>query len=146
MLKTNMVGRIAAGSAALAAGVTAVVVGPTAALAADVNPYSASALCGSGYGVVDYFKDDGRAYIYLLYNSSSGKNCVVSMKQKQLGSKTHVSAVLQTHETVKVDSGNYSYYAGPVYLSARGECVSFGGEVTVNGELNVYSSPFGYCG
>ncbi len=145
-MKTSMVGRIAAGAAALAAGATTIVAGPTAALAADVNPYSASALCGSGYSVVDYFKDDGRAYIYLLYNSGNGKNCVVSLKQKQLGSKTHVSAVLQTKATVKVDSGNYGYYAGPVYLYARNECVSFGGEVTVNGELSVYSSDFRYCG
>ncbi|BEL10452.1 hypothetical protein Q0Z83_086430 [Actinoplanes sichuanensis] len=138
MLKTRL-------ATALVAGVTAIVAHPAPASAADVNPYSASALCGSGYGIVDYFKDDGRAYIYLLYNSGNGKNCVVSLKQKNLGTKTHVSAVLETRDDVKVDPGNYAYYAGPIYLSARNECVSFGGEVTVNGQLNVYKSPFRYC-
>jgi hypothetical protein len=146
MLKTSMVGRLAAGVMALAAGATTIVAGSTAAFAADVNPKSASAVCGSGFSVVDSFNDDGWAYVYLLYNSRSGENCVVTMKQKNLGTKTRVSAWLETEDDVKSDPGNYEYYAGPVRLKAQGKCVRFGGEVKVNGQVTFYSSPWGHCG
>jgi len=115
------------------------------ARAEDRNRYSASAICGTGYSVIDQHSKDGFYYTYLLYNSSNGNNCVVTLKQRDFGSRTYVQAHIRPapgHYTSRtVDEDDYKYYAGPVYLHAPGRCVVWGGYVDVEHRRYGYNTP-----
>ncbi|MEU5882774.1 serine/threonine-protein kinase [Spirillospora sp. NPDC047279] len=75
---------------------------------------------------------------YLLYGN--GLNCAVTMKTKNVGKASPVSVWLQRQSDGKksVESGSYSWYAGPVFISAPKICVRFGG--------NGVSSTYANCG
>lgn len=106
------------------------------------NPYSPEEVCGSGFGVVDSAALTG-GRTYLLYNSGSGDNCVVTLKSTNLGTATAVSAFLEPQGgTRTTDQGNYGYYAGPVKKHAPSVCVKWGGSVGSSS----YTSPFEHCG
>jgi hypothetical protein len=146
-LKTTLGRRFAAGVAALAAAIITLVATPNAALASDVNPYSASAVCGSGFSVIDKAVKEGVFYIYLLWNPSTGENCVVNLKQFQLGTKTPMHAFIQTAFDAKGNTGDFGYYAGPVKMKAAGDCIMWGGSATVsNGTIWSYFSDYEHCG
>jgi hypothetical protein len=87
--------------------------------------------CGSGYGVVNLIDlPNLRGTVYLTYNNSTGKNCVVTIRENP-GTATLMEAYLRrsgTSSWVK-DSGNFTTYAGPVYVSAAGSCVDWGGTI-----------------
>ncbi|MFF2543983.1 spore-associated protein A [Kitasatospora sp. NPDC058063] len=109
-----------------------------ASIVATAGPASAqeaayNGACGSGYNVKDWediYAADGRlsATIYLTYSSGTGKNCVVTIKN---GQTTYmVGAFLENDNDPNSwtsDYGNYMKYAGPVYVYAKGSCVSWGG-------------------
>jgi hypothetical protein len=80
--------------------------------------------------------------VYQLYNSS-GYNCVVTLKTVNVGKKTNVFAVLTRKDGQSAtDQGSFAYYAGPVYVYARGQCVKYRGGA---GSVTV-SAPWGNCG
>ncbi|TQL75979.1 peptidase M23-like protein [Stackebrandtia endophytica] len=107
------------------------------------NPYTPTQVCGSGFSVINQHDLGSAATIYLLYNSSNKNNCVVTMKKTNLGSATAVSATLQVQgKSKKTDSGNFSYYAGPVKDVAAATCVKWGGSV---GSTS-WESPYQHCG
>lgn len=107
------------------------------------NPYTPAEVCGSGFTVVDQAALGTVGRTYLLYNSGTGNNCVVTLKSTNLGTPTAVSAFLEPQGASRTtDSGSYSYYAGPVKRSAPGTCVKWGGSV---GSTS-YTSPFEHCG
>ncbi|MBO3742153.1 hypothetical protein [Actinoplanes flavus] len=146
-MKSSVIGRIGAGAMAVAAGVTTVAMGPSPALASDVNPYSASAICGSGYTVIDKAVKEGKFYMYLLYSSSTGKNCAVTLKQTNLGVKTLTDVyIIPETGTPDEDYGSFEYYAGPVYVNAAGKCITWGGFAVVSGTNHSYNSPWEHCG
>ncbi|MEV6376349.1 hypothetical protein [Micromonospora musae] len=88
---------------------------------------SPSALCGSGYYVIDSHGLPG-ATVYLLYKSSGGWNCVVTVKTADRGTATKVGAYLDIEDgRGGFDEDPYLYYAGPVRGQAGGQCVKFGG-------------------
>lgn len=96
---------------------------------ASAAPYGGQ--CGSGYNVVNQAGlPDDRGTIYLTYSSSSGKNCVVTVREKA-GAAAPMEAYVRRSGTTKwiADSGNYTTYAGPVYVSAPGSCVDWGGTI-----------------
>jgi hypothetical protein len=104
------------------------IVGYTTPVAAGsiTNPYTPTAVCGSGYSVIDTH-DLGGAVVYLLYNGSTGYNCVTTMARTP-------SSPVATSATLAVqggssghDSGIYTYYAGPVGEYAPAACVQWGG-------------------
>jgi len=106
------------------------------------NKYTAKEACGSGYAVDTSHSISG-ATIYLLYNSSTGYNCVVTLAT-YTGGSVPMSATLKVEGgSSKTDSGSYTYYAGPVALSAPGKCVIYGG--SYNGSSWIESS-WGNCG
>ncbi|SHN43609.1 serine/threonine protein kinase [Cryptosporangium aurantiacum] len=119
---------------------------PTTAPA--TNPYSATQVCGSGYRVVDSAalkKSDGTLVgtVYLLYQASGGRNCVLTLKRTAIGSKTAATAFLQVQgKTRATDSGSFAYYAGPVRAAAAKTCVKWGG--STGGAT--YASPYEHCG
>ncbi|MGY0007706.1 protein kinase domain-containing protein, partial [Micromonospora sp. I033] len=63
------------------------------------NPYTAGQVCGSGYQVIDSATltaggvRQGR--VYLLYSTASGANCVVTLKDTEVGRATTVTAYLE---------------------------------------------------
>jgi hypothetical protein len=106
------------------------------------NPYSPEEACGSGFSVIDSAGLSGAGTVYLLYKSGNASNCVVTMKATSLGTASPVSAFLEVQGSTRAtDSGNYSYYAGPVIKVADSTCVKWGGSVGSRS----YSSPFEHC-
>ncbi|GGQ91369.1 MULTISPECIES: spore-associated protein [Streptomyces] len=116
-----------------AAALVAVSVGGTTALAA---PASAAAsvtpgtVCGSGYKTVNSAPIGSRGTVYLTYNSSNGKNCVVTIRNT-VGTAVDMSAYLYVPDTDQGDGdyGTYTSYAGPVYAYGKGHCVDWGGSI-----------------
>ncbi|WP_423464784.1 M23 family metallopeptidase [Promicromonospora sp. MS192] len=107
------------------------------------NPYTPAEVCGSGYSVIDSAALGTVGRTYLLYNAGNGYNCAVTLKSTNLGTPSAVSAFLEPEGASRTtDSGNFSYYAGPVKRSAPGTCVKWGGSV---GSTS-YTSPFEHCG
>jgi hypothetical protein len=94
------------------------------------NPYTPGEFCGSGYSEIDRHDLGSSGSIVLMYNSGNGKNCVTTLKYVSLGTASAVGSTLQVEGgSVKKDSGNFAYYAGPGTASAAGKCVKWGGSV-----------------
>lgn len=107
------------------------------------NPYTAQEVCGKGYSVIDSAKLGKAGEAYLLYSSSSGKNCVATIKHSSVGKASATSAFLEVKgEKRGTNSGDFKYYAGPVSASAKGTCVKWGGSVG----SEKYASGFEHCG
>lgn len=123
----------------LALGVAVVVaaalplVGASSAQAASYN-----GVCGSSYGVIDAMSLPGYGTVYLTYSSATGENCVVTIRDNP-GTRLFMSAYIELSGTSPwiEDAGNYTTYAGPVYVSAPHHCIDWGGNI--NG---VYSAEF----
>jgi serine/threonine-protein kinase len=118
----------------------------TPAAPEPTQPYTATQVCGSGYTVIDSapLKASGvvKGRVHLLYQASSGKNCVVTLKTVSVGKKTATTAYLEVKGKSRVtDSGSFAYYAGPVSATAKATCVKWGGSVGTA----TYASPFEHC-
>lgn len=105
------------------------------------NPYSASGVCGSGYGVVDSHHITG-ATIYLAYNDSSGNNCVVTLADDDTGAVTMNATLTVQGASSASDPGSYHWYAGPVTEYAPNSCVKWGGTY----KTSSWTSDYGHCG
>ncbi|MET7961782.1 protein kinase [Micromonospora zamorensis] len=111
------------------------------------NPYTAAQACGSGYQVVDSATLTGgdgqrKGRVFLMYHSGTGTNCVVTLKDTAVGTKSAASAYLEVQGRARsTDSGSFDYYAGPVRASAAGTCVKWGGST---GGVS-YGSGFEHC-
>ncbi|MEU2601225.1 spore-associated protein A [Streptomyces hirsutus] len=87
--------------------------------------------CGSGYSVINSM-DVGDGNTFLTYNSSTGYNCVVTVGDAP-GTRQVLGTNLRRHRTDNVwksseyDNGVYNYYAGPIYVYAKGSCIDWGG-------------------
>ncbi|WP_024805755.1 hypothetical protein [Nocardia sp. BMG51109] len=105
-----------------------------AAAGAAIFPATASAAgyggqCGAGYDVIDSHELKGGT-IFLTYNGD--QNCVVTVRDKA-GDPTKMGAGVRVFD----GSGNQKYenegefqeYAGPVFVSAKGQCVDWGGYI-----------------
>ncbi|RKS09155.1 hypothetical protein DFP74_4884 [Nocardiopsis sp. Huas11] len=117
-----------AAAVAAAAAITGTGLLATAAPAAAATYNGA---CGSGYTQVNKIElPNNRGTTFLTYNGSTGNNCVVTVRTNP-GTATHMEAFIRTtgSSTWKKDSGNFTTYAGPVYLSAAGRCVDWGGTI-----------------
>ncbi|MFS4106533.1 spore-associated protein A [Streptomyces sp. PD-S100-1] len=101
----------------------------TAGSAEAVTSYNGG--CGSGYGVIGS-KDVGDGIAFITYSSSTGYNCVVTVSDTP-GKAMYMEARLRVHRTdgiwkaSEMNAGTFKYYAGPVYVYAKGSCVDYGG-------------------
>jgi sialidase-1 len=99
--------------------------------------------CGSGYSVIDKAALGTAGTVYLSYNSSTAKNCVSTMKSASVGTASTTSAYLEVEGSLRaIDSGSFSYFAGPVIAAAGGKCVRWGGAAGAF----TYNSPLEHCG
>ena len=119
---------------------TALVSAPAQAADDTANPYTPEGLCGSGYYRVSSHPLTG-ARVHLMYNGAY--NCVVTIKSSSVGTPTQTSAALMVDDGGGgVDTGQFSYYAGPVKAYGRDRCIKYGG---YHGGTTWYSA-WGYCG
>jgi hypothetical protein len=105
------------------------------------NPYTPNAVCGSGFGVIDSHALTG-ADVYLLYNSSTGQNCVTTLASSPTKAVSMNATLAVQGGSSASNPGTYTYYAGPVTLSAPGACVEWGG--SYNGSS--WTSGWSHCG
>ena len=100
--------------------------------------------CGSGYGVIDSLPISTLGTVYLTYSGATGDNCVVTVRANP-GTAMYMVAAIQlagNSGSEVIDSGNYTTYAGPVYLHAPGSCIDWGGQIGT-----VYNQQFdSHCG
>ncbi|MFC5813959.1 M23 family metallopeptidase [Nonomuraea harbinensis] len=109
----------------------------------STNPHTPTSVCGAGYSVINSAALGTAGTVYLLYNASNGNNCVTTIKHSSIGTATATSAYLEVQGSArKTDSGNFSYYAGPVTAQAAGKCVKWGGKAG----SSTHDSPFQHCG
>jgi hypothetical protein len=101
--------------------------------------------CGSGYSVVNSAAIGDTGNVYLTYNASTGKNCVVTVR-KSTGDPIHMSASIRalTDQDTKpvVEEGDFTSYAGPVYVEGKGHCIEWGGAI----QDQTYSNDGSNCG
>ncbi|NEB88619.1 spore-associated protein A, partial [Streptomyces anulatus] len=101
------------------------------ATAAKAAAATYNGACGGGYSVVNSAQIGTKGTVFLTYNSATGKNCVVTVRTTP-GKAVHMTASLgfASPTTTVSDTGYYTTYAGPVYLDARGLCVTWRGEIS----------------
>ena len=85
-------------------------------------------VCGSGYGVIDSHALNGGT-VYLTYNGSTGKNCVVTIRNTPGVRRSMCAKVSLAFAPWNEDCGSYTTYAGPVYVYAPNECIDWGGSI-----------------
>jgi hypothetical protein len=125
-----------------------------AAPAPAANPYTPARVCGAGFRVIDHHAVTGPkggvlGVAYLLYQRSSGRNCATLIKRRAVGVPTWSEVSLAAKGgRYMADDGEYSYYAGPLYVHAPGRCVIFGGRMRdARGNGGSWITPqFGHCG
>ncbi|SEM05264.1 M23 family metallopeptidase [Nonomuraea pusilla] len=105
------------------------------------NPYSAEQVCGAGFKAIDSAPLGSQGKVVLLYSTSTGENCVVTLRNSASG-KAAMRAYLEVKgQARKTDAGSFQYYAGPVRAKAPRTCVKWGGAIG----SAVYDSPFEHC-
>ncbi|MEV5681063.1 spore-associated protein A [Streptomyces sp. NPDC052179] len=110
---------------------------------------SYNGVCGSGYREIDHLDiknslGDTEAVIYLTYSTATGKNCAITQNvgiYSQADLMVYITRDDAGGETVR-DVGTYQKYAGPVYISARGVCITWGGYRNYNDRYQ----PHSHCG
>ncbi|MFI7317039.1 spore-associated protein [Streptomyces venezuelae] len=113
-------------AAALVAGSTAFLATPASA-APNTTPQK---VCGSAYKTVNSAAVGSLGTVYLTYNSANGRNCVATIRNTP-GTALAMSAWIRLTGTTTTisDSGNYTSYAGPVYIYGKARCVDWGGSI-----------------
>src|SRR5919106_3647368 len=129
-----------------------IVIAHPATASAQRNPYTAEQVCGAGFYEIDKHRlysgsrhTTRLATTFLLYNGATGQNCAVTMKRRFIGRPTTTGVSLKVKGKRLpwvVDQGAFKYYAGPVYRTAPGRCVRFGGTVSTPMGDDTYVSPF----
>jgi hypothetical protein len=118
-----------------AAGIIALAVAALAVPAGVANASTPQSICGSRY--TEYLGDLSitGGDVYLYYNASNGYYCAVNIKSSHVGTATLTGVFLSKTSTSRQieDVGNYSSFAGPVYLYAPNTCVWAGGETSTSG-------------
>lgn len=139
---------LAAASAAVMAATGLVATAGTASAASHSAAKAVyNGACGSGYSVVNSAGIADLGTVFLTYNRSTGKNCVVTIRNAK-GDPVHMAAsvrvLLDDEETEPVvDEGEYTHYAGPVFVEGgAGHCIEWGGVI---GEEE-YFNPGSNCG
>ncbi|MEU0834899.1 serine/threonine protein kinase [Streptomyces sp. NPDC005969] len=133
-----------------------VALGTATSASAATNPVSA---CGSGYYVqekkplVRATLAEADAVVYLLYNASTGYNCVVTVHQNRTDGvpQDTMAGIRVEGGSWSTDRGDYKSYAGPVRVQAKGKCIQFKGGIEFPSASGTYHwdeyvSSIGHCG
>ncbi|RDI49054.1 hypothetical protein [Nocardia mexicana] len=119
---------VATGMGALGIAAAATVFLPATASAASYD----KDMCGAGYEVIDKHELTGGT-IFLTYNGE--QNCVVTVRDHQ-GDRMPMGAGVQVFDgkanPAENQNGDFTWYAGPVRIQAKGLCVDWGGYIGEN--------------
>ncbi|MET7685578.1 spore-associated protein A [Streptomyces sp. NPDC005423] len=122
----------AAALTALALGGTVAATSPASAATTAPAAAAYNGACGTGYQVIGSTPVGNSGKVFLTWNESTGKNCAVTIRNTP-GAKIHMGVeltIVTGHETTPVsDTGQYTSYAGPVYLNGRGHCIEWYGVI-----------------
>ncbi|TLS43009.1 spore-associated protein A [Streptomyces montanus] len=119
--------------------VAAAVPASAAESAVPVAKYNGA--CGTGHKVIDSADIQNLGTTFLTYNKATGENCVVTVRAHP-GAPVYMFASLSSEKEGKAtEGGQFTTYAGPVYLKAPGECVTWEGGITTYSTLGT-----GHCG
>ncbi|WP_406312664.1 hypothetical protein OHA77_29490 [Streptosporangium sp. NBC_01639] len=100
-------------------------------------------LCGSSFGLVKTWPirqagiEVGGIDVY--YSNSTGQNCIIVSPNARYprGTFHHITAALSKSGSNRWEwdgpGKNYTQYAGPVYVYAKGSCINFYGEMRSTG-------------
>ncbi|TDQ52190.1 spore-associated protein A [Actinorugispora endophytica] len=101
------------------------------AVAAPASAAAYNGACGEGYAVVNSAAIGSKGTVFLTYNSSNGYNCAVTVRNSS-GSAVRMGVWLATSPSGawKSDVGNYTTYAGPVYVYGADSCMDWVGEIS----------------
>ncbi|WP_051021529.1 hypothetical protein [Nocardia araoensis] len=128
---------------------SAVCVGAVGIIAA-VAPTTASAatyeegMCGAGYKVIDSHELKNGT-VFLTYNGD--QNCVVTVRNHR-GAPQRMEAGIALSKNINNDvtqEGDFTWYAGPVRIAAKGQCIYWAGWIG-SFEDDGFISDKGHCG
>lgn len=109
--------------------------------AAEAAPKAAyNGACGAGYSVVNSAGIADEGTVFLTYNATTGKNCVVTVRNETgdpLRMAASVRALDEEGTPAEVDEGEFTSYAGPVYVKGKGLCIEWSGVI---GEEEYFNS------
>lgn len=135
--------RTVAAAGLAVAGVAGTVAFAGTASAAPAATAAYNGACGAGYEVIDSGDLENLGTVYLTWSEAAGKNCVVTVRATT-GTAVQMSAEIYQTDNPDIaakDSGLYTSYAGPVYIPARGACITW------KGSISTYSlEGEGHCG
>ncbi|GAA4215077.1 hypothetical protein [Actinocatenispora rupis] len=122
---------------ALAAGAVTVASAALALVPATGPAAATTTVCGTGYSYVDSYPlldpnstGPSAGTLYLYYNAGNGQNCAYTEATEWVGTAKWMGVRVSTDtDDGQDDTGNYKYYAGPVYVHARHTCVNLWGTV-----------------
>ena len=101
-------------------------------------------VCGTGYSVIDSTPVGSVGTVYVTWSNATGKNCAVTIRNTP-GAAVYMDVSLNLANTHPIDaardSGQYTTYAGPVYKSARDQCIVWSGTIGTT-----FASGGGHCG
>jgi hypothetical protein len=118
----------------------------------DMGAASAASVCPGGFAKIASAtlkdKDDkaGPARMDLYFNGSTNQNCAVTVHTGSAAgkpAKTSISLDPQGSTGAKTDSGNFSYYAGPVVVKAP-KCVTVSASMEWGNKTYSYKKT-GWC-
>jgi hypothetical protein len=124
------------GVAAVAGASTVALVAAAPGASAATNTTTAAqatynGVCGTGFKVVNSAPVSDKGTAYLTYNSSTGENCLVEIRNVA-GAPVPMELYLD-HDGDEIhnnfDVGNYRSYAGPLYEYGRGMCTDWWGRI-----------------
>jgi hypothetical protein len=98
-------------------------------LLATASPANAAGECGSGYSRIDSYPIGSVGTLELYYNSSSGKNCAIARATTPSYGYKAAYIGIANKPWAGVDAKSYTYFAGPVYVSAAGKCIDVRGDI-----------------
>ncbi|WP_369186158.1 spore-associated protein A [Streptomyces sp. R08] len=131
MLKLSRRTTTAAALTVLALAGTAAATAPASAATVKATA-TYNGACGTGYKVIDSTPVGNVGKVFLTWNESTGKNCAVTIRNAP-GAKTYMGVelnIITDHESTPVsDTGQYTSYAGPVYVNGRGYCTEWYGVI-----------------
>ncbi len=90
-------------------------------------PTTGARAAGSCRGEVAGRRDYGGASLVIHYEAASGRNCARLKKTKFVGQKSYLKLSLCNKVTGRCDRdwNYYTHYAGPVSVTAKGQCISW---------------------
>lgn len=119
---------------AVAAGVSAVALtalAPTASAAPATATAAYNGACGTGYKTVNSTPVGSIGTAYLTYNSATGKNCAVAIRNVAGDPVSMDLFIRRSGDEIysDQDGGLLRSYVGPVYVDAAGSCVDWWGQM-----------------